>query len=127
VSIDELLTSVRRTLSVGAVFGEAYERDGVLVIPVARVVGGGGGGDSGDTGQGRGGGGGVAARPLGVYVVDGGAVRWHPVVDVDRLVVTAAVVVALGLWTRGRRRPRGADPSAPAVRRRQAVSGPRAG
>ncbi|PJI94310.1 hypothetical protein [Luteimicrobium subarcticum] len=50
------------SLAVGRVYGEAYEHDGTLVIPVARVVGGasigagGGGGTWSGSGTGRGGG-----------------------------------------------------------------------
>lgn len=67
--------------SASAVFGEPVERDGVTVIPVAKVRWGFGGGEGRDEGDdeegpsaGSGGGGGVMASPLGfIEVRDGHA------------------------------------------------------
>lgn len=99
-----LTRAAHDTLTVRRVFGEAYERDGVLVVPVARVTGmtgsgaGSGGGDlapgeaGGDgraahgTGDGGGGGFGAHVRPVGVFVVDDAGAHWHPTVDVNRIV-----------------------------------------
>ena len=67
-----------------AVFGEPIERDGLTVVPVARVRWGFGGGDgSGEDAEGRtigsgsGGGGGLAAEPIGYLEIgpDGAAFR----------------------------------------------------
>jgi uncharacterized spore protein YtfJ len=107
-------------LHVRRVFGEAYEVDGTLVIPVAKVVGGSGmgygagalgGPEQGGTGQGSGGGGGFAvrAKPVGVYAVRDGVVRWHPSLDLNRVVlggqlVGAIAVLALARALRARRR-----------------------
>jgi uncharacterized spore protein YtfJ len=90
---DPVMENIRGTydaLNVRRVFGDAYEIDGVTVIPVARVAGGaGGGGGQGtngdDTGRGFGTGFGVQARPVGVYEVRGSNVVWKPAVDVTRL------------------------------------------
>lgn len=99
---DELLGWARDTVSVRSVFGEAYERDGALVIPVARMLvaaggGGGGGGEGTEAGSGGGGGGYFEARPVGVYIVRDGQVTWQPACDVTRLVLAgqSTVVVAL--------------------------------
>ena len=43
-------------MTVRGVFGDAYELDGVTIIPVARVVGGAGGGGGGGFSRGGGGG-----------------------------------------------------------------------
>ncbi|MBD7919478.1 sporulation protein [Cellulomonas sp. Sa3CUA2] len=114
------------TFTVRRVFGEPYERDGRLVVPVARVTGmtgsGAGRGDGdvghaegdgqpdaaerpgrpGARGTGDGGGGGFAARvrPLGVYELDGEGARWHPAVDVDRAILggQVAVTVVASVW-----------------------------
>lgn len=66
-----------------AVFGDPVERDGLTIIPVARIswgVGGGGGtgssskGEKSDAGEGGGGGGGMHAKPLGyIEIRDGSA------------------------------------------------------
>ncbi|MET4226590.1 spore germination protein GerW family protein [Oerskovia enterophila] len=117
--------------SVRKVFGEAYERDGTLVVPVAKVWGGTGTGygygvgspgdgaekpgdgspaaahDAGGEGAGGGGGYGMSVRPLGVYVVGPDGARWHPALDLNKVVLggqAVAVVLALvGGWVLGRR------------------------
>lgn len=108
-------------LSVRRVFGEAYERGGTWVIPVAKMMGGtgsgfgvgtvggsgakggrgehgteespGGQGSHGE-GEGSGGGGGfgVRVRPVGVYVVDDSGVHWRPALDVNRVVLGGQAV-----------------------------------
>ncbi len=104
MKVDELLDTAQETLSGRRVFGEAVERDGVTVIPVAEVAGGGGGGGGADEeGQeGMGGGFGLRARPAGVYVIDGGAVTWRPAVDPNRLVSALGGVVVAWLFYRWR-------------------------
>ena len=90
----DLLDQVRDTLNVKRVFGEPYEHDGVTIVPVATVMGGGGGG-SGDEGQDRSGecaGYGLVAKPAGVYVIKGDDVRWQPAVDVNRIVMGGQIV-----------------------------------
>jgi uncharacterized spore protein YtfJ len=49
VDVENLLAKVADNLSVRRAFGDAYEKNGMLIIPVAIVAGGGGGG----TGQNR--------------------------------------------------------------------------
>jgi uncharacterized spore protein YtfJ len=115
-------------------FGTAYEKDGILIIPVALVAGGGGGGTaharrrdpaagpdsepeadpaeqdaaqdpgSPDTGGGFGG----VVLPAGAYVVKDGEVRWVPAVDMTIVVLASlsAVHVLARTWTRSRRRAR---------------------
>jgi uncharacterized spore protein YtfJ len=132
MDVDDLLTKLSDNISVRRAFGTAYEKDGVLIIPVALVAGGGGGGTSrprpGDPAadldpfyegnpavpdatpenSGRtdaGGGFGGLVLPAGAYVVKGDQVRWVPAVD-----LTIVVLASLGLarilaraWTRSRR------------------------
>lgn len=97
---EEILAQVRETVTIRQVFGEPYERDGALVVPVARVAGGGGGGGgSGPAGEGAGSGGGFGfeARPVGVYVIRGGEVTWRPAVDVTRIALGGQVVAIAAL------------------------------
>ena len=62
------------------------------------VVGGEGGGPDGSgTGSGSGGGFGLAAKPAGVYVIDGSNVSWRPAVDVNRIVLGGEVVAVMAL------------------------------
>lgn len=105
-------------LHVRRVFGEPYEVDGTMIVPVAKVVGGGGTGygsgamgeaDAGPEGSGGGGGFAVRAKPVGVYVVQEGRVTWQPAMDLTRVilggqVLSAVAVLALVCALRRRRR-----------------------
>lgn len=111
MDVQRLAELARDQLTVDRVFGEPIERGMLTVIPVARVMGGAGGGEGTDGSpngpqQGEGGGWGVVARPAGMYVIDGDRVRFKPVVDLDRAVLTAvAAGVAMSLvWLVGRRK-----------------------
>jgi uncharacterized spore protein YtfJ len=95
---EELLKGARDSISVGRVFGEPIEHDGVVVVPVAKVAGGGGGGT--DNENNGGGGFGLGARPVGVYVIKDGQVSWRPAVDPVRVAVV--VVAALAVLLRRR-------------------------
>ena len=119
-----LLARVSDNVSVRRAFGAAYEKDGLLIIPVAMVAGGGGGGtsrprhrdsaarpdpltapDAAAQESGRtdaGGGFGGVALPAGAYVVKGDQVRWVPAVDAT-IVVLASLALArmlTGAWVR---------------------------
>lgn len=102
MKLEELKTLARDTITVGKVFGEPVERDGVTVIPAARIGGGGGAGRGHDERgeEGEGGGFGIGGAPAGVYVVKDGKVRWMPAVDVNRLVVVAGAIAVGYLITR---------------------------
>jgi uncharacterized spore protein YtfJ len=104
--------------SASSVFGEPVERDGVTVIPVARVrwgVGGGSGRGTGSRGRGRkrgkadtsdlgesteqneqnegtGGGGGVQASPLGFIELRAGRARYRRVHDPLRLAIAGLLL-----------------------------------
>ncbi len=97
-----VMDRAREAMSVKRVFGEPYEKDGVAVIPVARVRGGaGGGGGEGPEGQGGGSGTGfgMTARPVGAFVIKGGEVVWRPAVDVNRIVLGGQIVALVALLT----------------------------
>ncbi len=89
ITILDNLRGTRDAMSVRRVFGEAYDLDGVTVIPVARVSGGGGGGEGtgpdDEGGHGFGTGFGLGAQPVGVYEVRGETIEWRPALDVNRL------------------------------------------
>jgi len=121
MDLEKILARAAENLSVRRAFGTAYEKDGMLIIPVALVAGGGGGGTgtapisggdsaarpdgppepapaghdaaSQDPGRtGAGGGFGGLVLPSGAYVVKGDQVRWVPAVD-----TTIVVLASLGL------------------------------
>jgi uncharacterized spore protein YtfJ len=100
----EILEQARDTFTVRRVFGEPIEREGLVLVPVAAVAGGGGAGsgegrpaEGSPAGTGEGGGFGGTARPVGVYVIDHGQVRWEPAVDLGRVIIGAQVVLVVGL------------------------------
>lgn len=110
-----LTRAAQDTLTVRRVFGEPYERDGTLVVPVARVTGAlGAGAGAGDgavgadrggraphgSGDGGGGGWGTQVKPLGVFVVDDDGAHWRPALDLTRVVLGGQLVgaVAATAW-----------------------------
>lgn len=123
MDVKDLLNRATENLSVSRAFGSAYEKDGVLIIPVALVAGGLGGGEgtpfaansSSDAGEtehtdddahhgkpetGSGGGFGGVVMPVGAYVVKDEQVRWVPAVNVTVIVV--AVLLAIRFLTKSR-------------------------
>ena len=104
--IEELMAGHRDAVTVKRVFGEPYQKNGVTIIPGAKVmgVGGGGSGESPDgQGQGSGSGFGIAATPAGAYVIRGDEVKWQPAVDVNRILAGVFVLAALAIVLRFRR------------------------
>lgn len=77
------------------VFGPPAHSGGTTLVPVARVRGGGGAaGHSVDLRTGVG----LEARPVGAFAIGpDGKVAWHPVVDVNRIIVGGQLVVAAAL------------------------------
>jgi uncharacterized spore protein YtfJ len=99
MDFQEAISKAQDAITVKRVYGEPYERDGIVVIPAADIRGGGGGGGGTDPSggsSGSGGGFGLGARPVGAYVVEGGQVRWEPAIDVTRIVLQI-VLAALGV------------------------------
>ena len=102
MEVNDVITQARDTLSVKRVFGEPYEKNGVTVIPAARVQGGaGGGGGEGPEGQGKGSGSGFGlnARPVGAFLIKGDEVTWRPAVDLNKVILGAQVVAVVALLT----------------------------
>jgi uncharacterized spore protein YtfJ len=96
----QVLEQARDAITVKRVFGEPYEKDGLTIIPAARVQGGmGGGTGEGEQGKGTGGGYGVNARPMGAFVVRGDDVVWRPAVDVNRMILGGQIVAIVALLT----------------------------
>jgi uncharacterized spore protein YtfJ len=135
VDVESILARAADSLSVRRAFGTAYEKDGMLIIPVAIVAGGGGGGTRqgrdrhGNPGAGpghppgevaaahgaelpgsgqaeAGGGFGGLVLPSGAYVVKDGQVRWVPAVDVTIAVLASLSLVSMIARTWTRQRRR---------------------
>ncbi len=80
--IERLVDRIGGQAGVSAVFGAPIERDGLTIVPVARVrwaFGGGAGGSQGpeEPVAGAGGGGGVSADPLGFIEIGGGTAKFR--------------------------------------------------
>ena len=98
--VRQTIERARDVMSVRRVFGEPYEKNGVTVIPAARVQGGaGGGGGDGPAGEGTGigAGFGVNARPAGAFVIRGDEVDWRPAIDVNRVILGGQLIAIAAL------------------------------
>ena len=102
MKVDEIVESAQEAMTVRRVFGEPYEKNGVTVIPAARI-GGGAGGGSGEApegeGRGEGTGFGISAKPAGAFVIKGDKASWQPAVDVNRIILGAQIVAVVALLT----------------------------
>jgi uncharacterized spore protein YtfJ len=98
---DEIMSVIDKAkdaMSVKRVFGDPYEKNGVTIIPAARVQGGAGGGSGEQEGQqGRGSGFGVNAKPAGAFVFNGDKVSWQPAIDATKIVIGMQLVVVAAL------------------------------
>ena len=102
MEVQEILAQARDSMTVKRVYGEPYEKDGVTVIPAARVQGGagtGGGEDPQGQGRGSGSGFGVTARPVGAFIIREGELSWRPAVDVNRIILGGQAVLIVALLT----------------------------
>jgi uncharacterized spore protein YtfJ len=97
MNVDEMLTGVRDALTVKRVYGDPIERDGILIIPAAKIRGGGGGGS--DSENNAGGGWGMTAKPVGAFVVRDGNVTIEPAVDVNRVVGLGVLAFIVAIWS----------------------------
>ncbi len=104
-SVLETIREVVDGVAAGKVFGAPIIHDGVTVLPVAKVSGGGGGGSGtgsaqdGQEGGGSGGGMGTSAKPLGVFVIKDGSVGWRPAVDVNKVIIGGQIIAVAALLT----------------------------
>lgn len=98
MEVQDVIAQARDAITVKRVFGEPYEKDGVTVIPAAKVQGGAGGGGGEDPeGQAKGSGSGfaVSARPVGAFTIRGGEVTWRPALDLNRVILGGQVVAVV--------------------------------
>jgi uncharacterized spore protein YtfJ len=94
----DVVNQAKGAMRVSEVFGTPYEKDGITIIPAARISGGAGGG--GDESQQAGGAGfGVSSRPVGAFVIKGGEVSWQPALDLNRVILMGQLVAIVALLT----------------------------
>lgn len=108
--IDRLADRLGARATAAAVYGEPVERDGVTVIPVAKVrwlFGGGSGrgrnnagrtdqGEGVSEGSGDGGGGGAAVSPLGYIEIANGRAEFRRIRDASTLLPFVPILLAAG-------------------------------
>ncbi len=104
--IERLAERLGGSAGARAVYGDAVIRNGVTVIPVAKVAYGfGGGGGRSPQGDGEGGGGGVSATPVGYIEMREDGASFHRIIDPLTLVpLIAAAGVACAVILRGIRK-----------------------
>ena len=114
VKFAEIVEDATDKIGAKRVFGEPYEKNGITIIPAARVMGGAGAGE-GEMRQpagegaapweegakrpvGSGVGYGMSGRPAGAFVIKDDQVTWMPAIDVNRIVFGAQVVAIIFLF-----------------------------
>ena len=90
MDVQEIASQARDALTVKRVFGEPYEKDGMTIIPAARVQGAVGGGSGGF---------GMTARPVGAFIIRDGDLTWRPAIDATRIAIGGQVVAIVALLT----------------------------
>ena len=98
--VRQTIEQAKDAMTVRRVFGDPYEKNGVTVIPAARVQGGAGGGmgeGPEGTGSGTGSGFGVNAKPAGAFVIRGDDVQWRPAIDVNRVILGGQLIAIAAL------------------------------
>lgn len=95
----DIVTEAKSVMRASEVFGTPYEKNGVTIIPAAKISGGVGGGGDQHEPQAGGAGFGVSSRPAGAFVIKGDEVRWQPALDVNRVILMGQVVAIVALLT----------------------------
>jgi len=95
----DVVSDAKSAMRASEVFGAPYEKNGVIVIPAAKIAGGAGGGGNEGEPQAGGGGFGVYARPVGAFVIKGGDVSWQPALDLNRVILMGQLVAIVALLT----------------------------
>ncbi len=95
----DVINEAKGAMRASEVFGAPYEKDGITIIPAARISGGAGGGGDQHEPQAGGVGFGVSSRPVGAFVIKGGDVRWQPALDLNRVILMGQLVAIVALLT----------------------------
>jgi len=96
----ETIEQAKDVMTVRRVFGDPYEKNGVTMIPAARVQGGAGGGTGEGPegeGSGRGSGFGMNAKPVGAFVIKDDDVQWRPAIDVNKVIMGGQIIAIVAL------------------------------
>src|SRR5215470_3114144 len=103
--VEKLAEKLGVTARAATIYGDAVERDGVTVIPVAKArwgMGGGGGHRRHGANEGMGGGGGTIVKPVGYIEIREGRSRFRPIWDAGKILglsALGALLVVRVLWS----------------------------
>jgi uncharacterized spore protein YtfJ len=95
----DVVSEAKNAMRASEVFGTPYEKNGITIIPAAKISGGAGGGGDQQNPQAGGVGFGVSSRPVGAFVIKDGDVRWQPALDLNRVIMMGQVVAIVALLT----------------------------
>ncbi|MGZ6494425.1 MAG: spore germination protein GerW family protein [Actinomycetota bacterium] len=99
MNIEDVVSGAEGLATARTVYGEVFEKNGTMILPAAKIMGGAGGGAGEDEQhhEGKGTGFGIRAKPTGVFVISDDGVSWKPAVDVNRMILGAQVVAIVAL------------------------------
>ena len=95
----DAVNEARSVMRASEVFGTPFEKNGVTVIPAAKIAGGAGGGGDQHQPQAGGMGFGVVSQPAGAFVIKGNEVAWQPAFDMNRAIFMGQLVAIVALFT----------------------------
>ena len=95
----DVVNEARAAMRASEVFAAPIEKNGVTIIPAAKISGGAGGGGDQQEPQAGGMGFGVSSRPVGAFVIKGNDVSWQPALDLNRVILMGQVVAVVALLT----------------------------
>ena len=95
----DVVNEAKGAMRASEVFAAPYEKDGITIIPAARISGGAGGGGNEAQAQAGGVGFGVSSRPVGAFVIKGEEVTWQPALDLNRVILMGQLVAIVALLT----------------------------
>ncbi|TMF11799.1 MAG: sporulation protein [Chloroflexi bacterium] len=95
----DVVNEAKAAMRASEVFGTPYEKNGITIIPAAKIAGGAGGGGDQAQPQAGGVGFGVSSRPVGAFVIKGDEVSWQPALDLNRIILMGQVVAIVALLT----------------------------
>ena len=97
----EVIKKAREGMNLRTVFGEPVTHGDLLIIPVAKIIGGAGGGSGEGSSDlqasGAGAGFGIRSAPVGVFVVKDRNVTWHPAIDRNAVILSGQLVGVVAL------------------------------
>lgn len=97
--LEDLIKKLADNAKATLIFADPVERDGMTIIPVAKMnwgFGGGGGSDKKGVTGGVGGGGGIRTIPVGFIQLKGGKARFQPIFDAGKIIMMFAVWGLIG-------------------------------